>query len=83
MNISSLSSSSGGSSTSVSSFDSPIHAPVPIVPLSTVHNNDNLLVNDIPFVLIEKEMDHLYNHYQIAQELFQVHGPNPCIRVDD
>lgn len=66
-----------------SSFDSPIRAPAPIILLWMVHDNDSLLVNDISFVLTKKDVDHLYNHYQISRELFQVHTLNSRIRLDD
>lgn len=41
-----------------------------IIPLRVVHDNENLLVNDIPSVLSEKDVDHLYDHYQISREIF-------------
>lgn len=56
----------GGSSISSSSFGDPIRAPAPIVPLRAVHNNDNLLVNDIASMLIERDVDRLHDHYQIS-----------------
>lgn len=48
-----------------------------------VHDNDTLLVNDISFVLIERDVDHLYDHYQISCEIFRIYTPNPNVRVDD
>lgn len=68
--MSTLSSSFGVSSTTSSSFDGPIHAPVLVAPLRVAHENDGLLVNEIPSVLIEKDMDRLYNFYQIPRDLF-------------
>lgn len=82
MNISSTSP-FGGSSASGSSSGGSICALVPIISLKAVHDNDNLLVNDTLSVLIEKDVDRLYNHYQISQELFWVHAPNPRIHMDD
>lgn len=39
-------------------------------------------MNDISSVLIEKDVDRLYNNYQISQELFRVHAPNQRVRMD-
>lgn len=77
------SSSSAGSSTSCTSFGDPIHAPTLIVSARMIHDNDTLLVNKISFVLTERDVDHLHDHYQISQEIFQIYTLNLNVRVDD
>lgn len=81
MNVSTSSSSSDGSSTLSSSSDGPIRAPTPIAPLKVAHENNGPLINDIPFMLIEKDVDRLYNFYQIPKDLFWVYAPNSNIQV--
>lgn len=66
-----------------SSFDSPIRAPTLIVLLRAVHDNESVLVNNIPSVLTEKDVDHLYGHYQISRETFRVYASTTRVRVDD
>lgn len=85
MNVSTLSSSSGGSSTSSSSSDDPIRAlaPAPIAPLRVAHENEGLLVSDIMSVLTKKDMDRMYNLYQIPRDLFRVYAPNSNVHVYD
>lgn len=62
---------------------SAIYALVSIVPLEAIHDNDTLLVNDIPSVLSEKDIDHLHNTYQISWDTFWIYAPNSNIHVDD
>lgn len=66
-----------------SSFDDPIRAPTLIVPLRAVHESESILVNDIPSVLTEKDVDHLHYHYQISQEIFCIYTPSPSLHVDN
>lgn len=40
-------------------------------------------MNDIPSVLIEKDIDWLHDHYQISREIFQVYALHPNVHVDD
>lgn len=80
---SSFSSSSGDSLISSSSSDNLIHALALIVLLRAVHNNDTHLVNDIPSVLIERNVDRLYDHYQISREIFRSYPPNSNFLEDD
>lgn len=40
-------------------------------------------MNDMSSVLIEKDVDCLYNLYQIPRDLFRVYAPNSNVCVDD
>lgn len=80
---SSSSSSFGRSPSSSSSSRGPIRSTIPVVPLRVVYNNESILVNDIPSMLTEKDVEYLYDHYQNSQETFGVYAPTPHVRVDD
>lgn len=80
---SSSSSSPSGSSASSSSFNDSIHALASIVPLRTVRENESPQINDIPFVLSEKEVDRFCDQYHIYREIFHIFTPSLSIHVDD
>lgn len=77
------SSSSGESYILSSSSNCLIRAPAPIVPLQTAHESESILVNDIPFVLAEKDIKHLHDQYHISRVNFRVYAPSPSICVND
>lgn len=78
----SSSSSFGRNSILSSSSGNPIHAPAPIIPLKAIHDNDNLLVNDILSILTERDVDRLHDHYQISRKIFKVYAPHSNVPVD-
>lgn len=54
----------------------PIRTPAPIIPLRMVNDNESVLVNDIPSMLTEKDVDYLHDHYQISREIFHIYVPS-------
>lgn len=83
MNRDTSSSSLGGSPTSSSSSDSPIHAPAPIVPLRATHKSEGGLISDVPSELSEQDVDRLNSQYQISQESFRVFALSSGVHVTD
>lgn len=75
--------SSGGSFASSSSSDDPIYALPPIVSLRAVHESEGSMINDIPSILIEKDIEYLHDKYRISREIFHVFTPCPSVCVDD
>lgn len=71
------------SSISSSSFDGPIRAPAPIIPLRAAHKIEGNLISDIPSILTEQDVDCFHDKYQISRETFHVFAPSSSVRVDD
>lgn len=72
-----------GDFASSSSFDGPIHALAPIIPLRQASETEASSINDISSVLSERDVDHLYDTSQIPWETFHVFAPSPYVHVND
>lgn len=78
----SFSSSRDSSSTSISTHN-PIFISAPIVSSRAVQDNESLQVSNIRSVVTERDVNCLYNLYQISRDMFEVSPSRPNIHVDD
>lgn len=57
--------------------------PAPIIPLREALESEGSSISDIPPILLEQDVDRLYDKYQIPQETFHAFVPSLCICVND
>lgn len=68
---------------SISSSDCPIRALNPIVPLREALENEGGILNDIPSIFSNHDVDHLHNTYHISRKSFWIFAPSLHIHAND